>query len=39
MPDLITLARAAWAHDKGGLFAALLIPAAMWMAGMIGEVL
>jgi hypothetical protein len=33
------LLRAAWAHDKGGLFAVLLIPAAMWVAALIGEVL
>lgn len=33
------LIRAAWAHDKGGLFAVLLIPAIMWMAALLGEVL
>ena len=39
MPDILTLLRAAWAHDKGGLFAVLLVPVGLWVAGMIGEVL
>lgn len=33
------LLRLALRHDKGGLFAVMLIPAAMWMAALIGEVL
>jgi hypothetical protein len=33
------LLRLALRHDKGGLFAVLLIPAAMWVAALIGEVL
>jgi hypothetical protein len=33
------LLRLALRHDKGGLIAVLLIPAAMWVAALIGEVL
>ena len=33
------LLRAAWAHDKGGLFAVLLVPVGLWVAGLFTEIL
>lgn len=32
------LLRAAWAHDKGGLFAVLLIPFGLWVVGLFMEI-
>ena len=29
---------AAWHYDKGGLFAVLMVPVAMFIAAMIGEI-
>ena len=39
MTDLLTLTRAALRHDKGGLFAVLLVPVGLWVAGLFTEIL